>query len=350
MAAAPSIPETMRAVQYTSVTGGLENNLHVTTTFPLPKTARALPAGSTLVKVTHASLNPADYKFPELPLVGRLLFARPCVPGADFAGTVVQTTVPHLTAGQTVFGRVWGETNSSPITRWGSLGEYIVVPAKAICAGPEGVAPSHLACLGTAALTAYQAIAPYTSAGDRVLVNGGSGGVGTFAIQVAVARGCRVTAVCSAANADLCRSLGAENVIDYGAEDVLTALNREGPVYAHVLDAVCSSSRLYFGCHGFLKPGGVFVSIGGDTGWAMVRDTVAMACLPAFLGGGKRSWKFLMVKVDPGHWARLAEWMREAKVKAVVAQEFDLENAADAFRALRTKRTKGKLVVRVASD
>jgi NADPH:quinone reductase-like Zn-dependent oxidoreductase len=332
----------MRAAQWSTISGGLDRSLKSTTTAPLPPGAAPLGPNSTLVKVSHAALNPIDYKLAETPLLNLLLFPRrPATPGRDFAGTVVSTTLPSLKPGQRVFGQA----------KTGSLAEYAVVDKASIAPLPDSVSLRDGATLGVAGLTAYLCVSPYVGPGCKVLVNGGSGGVGTFVIQAAKAAGASVvTAICSGPNAELCRSLGADDVIDYRAENAVAALKRSGRQYDHVVDTVFPGAELYWNCHHYLKPQGVYISIAGNISLKGVWDLVSVSFWPGWLGGGQRSFLQLLEKPNPELYETVAQWMAEGKMKAVIEEEFSLEDAGEAFARLKTGRTRGKLVVRVAGD
>jgi NADPH:quinone reductase-like Zn-dependent oxidoreductase len=145
-----------------------------------------------LIQVHVASLNPVDYKLPELPIVGRMAFSKPATPGLDFSGKVVEAGPDcHLKVGQMVYGKV------EPSQAVGTLGEYIIGSKAGTIALPDGVDVEQASTLGVCGLVTYQALAPNVKAGDRVFINGGSGGTGTFAVQIAKALGCHVTTTCS---------------------------------------------------------------------------------------------------------------------------------------------------------
>lgn len=331
----------MRAAQWSKMSGGLEKSLRPTAAAKLPKGAQPLGPTATLVRVAYAAINPVDYKLAEAPIVNRLVFGRPATPGGDFAGTVVATNSARFAPGQRVFGTA----------KTGSLAEYAVVEEQSVAALPDNVSFRDAATLGIAGLTAYQCVAPYVKPGGKVLVNGGSGGVGTYAIQMAKAAGASlVTVVCSGANAELCRSLGADEVIDYRAEDPVAALRRSGRQYDHVVDTVFHNADLYWNCHHYLKPHGVYLSIAGNMSLKGVWDLVAASLWPRWLGGGQRKFFQLLEKKNPQEYGVIAQWLSEGKVRAVIEEEFPLEDAAKAFARLKTGRTRGKLVIKVAGE
>ena len=333
----------MKAAAWHSTKGGIDKNLKATTTHPLPKSATSLPKDSTLVRVAYASLNPADYKIPELPLLGRLAFSSG-VPGMDFAGTVVSSTSPHFKPGERVFGTL-------PPPYGGALGEYVVVGGNDRCLlVPEGVDLRDAATLGVAGLTALQTIAPFVekSGGSKVFINGGSGGVGSYQIQLAKILGCYVTASCSGTNVEFCKSLGADEVIDYKTEDIVQALTRKGNAFDLIVDNVFNNgAALYWASAKYLKPAGTYVSIAGNASIETTRTFLSIMFWPKWLGGGERKFKFVVTDANHKEFAQLAAWMAEGKLKACIEREFELENAAEAFTRLKAGRTRGKLVVKV---
>ncbi|KAL1588966.1 hypothetical protein WHR41_02521 [Cladosporium halotolerans] len=336
---ASALGDTMRAAAYESTAGGLHKNLKATSSWPLPKNAKNLSKDQTLVRVSYASLNPVDYKVPELPLLGRFVFSKG-VPGLDFAGTVIESTLPHLKPGE----RVFGET--APPS-FGALGEYLIASKEACVPIPDGVEPKHAATLGVAGLTAYQTIAPFIKSGSKVLINGGSGGVGTYQIQIAKILGCYVTTTCSGANAELVKSLGADEVIDYRSQDVVQTLTRSGNQYDLIIDNVFADADLYWASPKYLKPEGSYVTIAGNAKFSVIKNILSIFLWPKALGGGQRKFQFVTCVANAVQYAELAKWMAEGKLKAIIEQEFSLDDAGKGYERLKTGRTRGKLVVKV---
>ena len=335
------LPPTMRAAQWTSITGGIEKNLRINTAAPVP-TAPTNPAEpSTLVRVAYSSINPVDYKLPEFAIFRALKLSTPAIPAGDFAGTVVQTTLPDLKPGDLVFGR------SDP-PHFGALGEYVVVNGRDnVVKLPEGVSTEDAATLGVAGLTAYQCIAPYVKEGSKVFINGGSGGTGTFGIQIAKILGCRVTTTCSGANVEFCRSLGADEVIDYRTTDVLKHLRRQGTRYDLLVDNV-GSLEIYWNAHDYLKSDGLYIDIAGTATLTHAINMLKVLYIPAWLGGGKRAANFLRRKSSAVDFAKIAQWIAEGKLRPVIEKIYALDEAAEAFARLKTGRSRGKLVIKVA--
>jgi NADPH:quinone reductase-like Zn-dependent oxidoreductase len=186
------LPATMRAWQWSTCSTTLEDAIELIESAPLPTAKRSLVSGESLVKVYAAALNQVDYKLAELPVVGRMAIPKPATPGLDFAGKVVQVGPGcDVKVGQMVFGKL------EPKQQFGTLGEYIIGSKAGTVPIPDGVSAEQAATLGVCGLVTYQCLAPNVKAGDRVFINGGSGGTGTFAIQIAKALGCYVTTTCS---------------------------------------------------------------------------------------------------------------------------------------------------------
>ncbi|KAI4131267.1 MAG: hypothetical protein LQ338_001292 [Usnochroma carphineum] len=349
-----TLPSTMRAWQYTRTTGGLEKNLSLNPSAPLPTPK----PDQHLVRVIAAALNPVDYKPAEIPGVARFAIAKPATPGIDFAGSIIRPATatpsgshPPLKAGQLVFG----SCGTTPLAG-GALREFSVANATSAVPIPEGVSPIDAATIGVAGLTAYQSIVPHVKRGDRVFINGGSGGTGVFGIQFAKAAGCHVTTACSTANVELCRTLGADEVVDYKKEkviDVLLSTAKEGErkKFDHAVDNVGSDESLALHSHEFLRPGAVFVIVGGEASFKSLYQTLRRKMWPGFLPGGvKGNVVGFWPKQKPEDLRQIGEWMQAGKVKAVVDARFPFEEAPRAFEKLKTGRARGKIVVDVAAS
>ncbi|EXJ64138.1 hypothetical protein A1O7_00474 [Cladophialophora yegresii CBS 114405] len=364
-ASAASIPSTMRAWQFSSTHGGLEKNLTLNTAAPLPPhDAHSLGKDKLLVQVLAMSLNPVDYKIAELPLVGRFAIKTPASPGLDFAGRVVavgeglqgDSSSPKTGISELVFGRLDGPT------QFGTLAEYTLARRAGVALLPKGVSPKDAACVGTAGLTAYQCIVPHLprvkrqddgSDTARVFINGGSGGTGTFGIQIAKAMGCYVATSCSAGNAELCRNLGADEVVNYAATDVIEALTQSAAKngkFDLVVDNVGGDGRLFWQCHRFTNPKATYVQVGAPIGLHTVWEMATKYLWPGLLGGGKRKFKFLGVGNDSRQFEEIGKWMADGKVRPVVAEALPMQDAPKAFEKIKTERTKGKIVVVLSEE
>jgi NADPH:quinone reductase-like Zn-dependent oxidoreductase len=331
----------MKAWQYSSTKGGLEKNLKLNASAAVPKAK----SSQHLVQIFHTALNPVDYKPAEIPYVGRMIVPNLATPGVDFAGRIVTpASGSSLKAGQLVFGMA-----GSPLAG-AALREYTVIENEGIAALPEGVAPVDAATVGVAGLTAYQAIVPKVKKGDRIFINGGSGGTGVFGIQIAKAVGCYVTTSCSTANVGLCKELGADEVIDYKKTSIVEALIASPEKFDHVVDNVGADTQLYWRCHEYTKPEAVFVQVARSRWLKNVTDAFKIQLLPGFLGGGKRKQEGFLAKPNARDLEQIGTWMKEGKVKAVIDQRFPFEEAPKAFEKLKTGRAKGKIVVDVAPE
>ncbi|KAH7151757.1 hypothetical protein B0J13DRAFT_546764 [Dactylonectria estremocensis] len=338
--------DTMKAWQYGSFNGNLEDSLTINPSIPLP-TPSSLGKDKLLVKVISASINPVDYKLPESGIIGKLMVSLPATPGLDFCGRITAKHPSNETfqVGQLVFGGF----NSS--NQMGTLGEYTVISSQCCALVPPGVSPNSAAAVGTAATTAYQSLTSDTlQPGALVFINGGSGGVGTWSVQLAKALGANVVTTCSTHNVELCQSLGADEVIDYKKVDVVTHLRQKGPTFDLVIDNVGNDPELYNQSDLFIKPGGTFVQVGvGEAvSFKGVALTIGKQLWPSIL----RSRKFYFVNMKNGTecFQRIGGWMAEGKVKPVIAAEYRWEDVPEAFKKLREGHLSGKIVITVSVD
>jgi NADPH:quinone reductase-like Zn-dependent oxidoreductase len=349
---ASEVPKTMKAWQFSSAFPTIESNLKLNNNAPLPDGASTLQPDQVLVKVIAAGLNPVDFKFAEIPWLGRLIVGSPSTPAMDFAGRVVATghntkksATADLKPGQLVFGRL-----DIP-SKFGTLAEYTIAPRKGCVALPPCVSPVDAVCSTSVALTAYQSIVHRMKyhAGKRVFINGGSGGCGTFGIQIAKAMGCHVVTSCSTPNIDLCRSLGADVVIDYKDSDLVAELKSMQP-FDLVVDNVGIPTDLYWVAPSFTNPGAPYVQVGAlAVTPAFILGNFFKARWPGWLGGGKRPWEFMHIQNNVQDYAQLGQWMQEGKLRAIVDQVFDMEDKGPvkAYQKLRTGRARGKIIVKI---
>jgi NADPH:quinone reductase-like Zn-dependent oxidoreductase len=281
-----------------------------------------------LIRVAAAVVNPADclLRGGGLRLVARQKM--PFVPGADVAG-VVEAIGPDVTrfgVGDPVYAML-------PNTAGGSYAEYAVAAEGTVASIPSGLNLGEAAGVPLAALTALQALCDRANlaAGARVLVNGASGGVGTFAVQVSRAMGARVTGVASGRNADLVRGLGADEFLDYTLEDVTVGKAR----YDAVLDAanVLSFRKV----RRVLGPNGVFITVNPFIG------RLSPGWLARFRGG--RRIESVLVRPSGSDLERIGAWIGVGEVKPVIDRSYPLAEAAAAHRLSESRRAHGKLVL-----
>ncbi|KAF2735838.1 reticulon-4-interacting protein 1, mitochondrial precursor [Polyplosphaeria fusca] len=331
---------TMRAWQFKSTGGGLENNLFMPAAgIPRPK----IKDHEILVEVYSMALNPVDYKVAELPLVSRLMVSLPSTPGMDFCGRVdaIGSKVDWASVDQVVFGSRLGQFSN------GTLAQFSPVSKEMCTVMPDGLQVDDAASVGVVGVTGYQALKPFVKEGDKVFINGGSGGTGVWTIQIAKLLGCHVTTTCSTTNIDICKSLGADEVIDYKSVNIIKTLQEKGQVFDHTVDNIGSPIDLYHNSHLFLKPSGRFVQVGFQPAFGSVAQLVGDMIRPGFLGGGKRKYTHIMAGPHQDQFRDLGQWMKEGKIRPVVDSVFEFEEAPRAFEKLKTGRAKGKIVIRV---
>lgn len=342
--AAATTPQAMRIWKYTSAKGGLENNLKLHTSEPLPKPR----PDQHLIKVVAVGLNPVDFKPAEAPFIGRFAVKKPATPGFDVAGTIITPADgSSLEPGQLVFGAA----STNPLAG-GALAEYITPPAKTLCPAPPGVSPLILAGAPIAAVTAHGSLVPYVHAGSRVFINGGSGGVGTYGIQIAKIAGAHVTVSCSTRNVDLCRSLGADEVLDYTKRpllDQLRGIAAQVRPFDHVVDNVFNDPELYFQAHAYTTPDAKFVEVASGPTLEFLRFALRAMILPAFLGGGRRKFVLAAADIKSETLVRIGRWIADGEIKAVTDQTFSMDEVVEAFKRLKTGRARGKIIVSVSN-
>lgn len=335
-----TLPETMRAARRFR-SGRLETAIQVGSDVPLPKLASDLPDEHVLVKVHFTALNPIDLKFPESPIISK--FLNTTIPCLDFAGTVVSSRSSRFKICEAIFGQ------TQP-PNFGACAEYIVVDAQHCAKVPEGVELEDAATIGIAGLMAYQSIVPFVKANDRIFINGGSGGVGTYGIQIAQAIGCSVVVACSGKNAELCKGLGADYVIDYRKQDVADALEKSNEQFDLIVDNVFPNLDIYWRCHKFLRPDRRYVTtaIRPEVGFAW--NALKVFLWPTALGGGRRTFSIAARKSSTADYEQIAAWIQDGTVKPAIEHVYAIEDVAEAFERLRSGRVRGKLVVKLTQS
>lgn len=286
-----------------------------------------------------------DYKPAELPGIRHLILPRPASPCIDFCGKVVEPADgSSVKPGQWVFGA------ASVHLLGGALAQFIIAKQEEVAILPDGLDPKWAAGICIAGLTAYQTIVPYCKEGSNLFINGGSGGTGVFGIQIAKAIGCHVTTTCSTANVELCKSLGADEVIDYKTQDILEVLKSSGRKYDRVVDNVGHDAKLYWKAHEYTSAKTPYTTVGGIMTFSFFMEAVAMRLLPSFLGGGQRKIVEYMTQRNTEDLSQVGMWMKDGKVKPITDSVFQFEDAIPAFEKLKTGRAKGKIIVVVSPD
>jgi NADPH:quinone reductase-like Zn-dependent oxidoreductase len=303
--------------------------------------AKPIPADSeVLIRVRSASINPYDWHFMRGEPYPLRLMAGVRAPkfrglGVDVAGEVeaIGTKVTQFKPGDAVFGGCKG-----------SLAEYACGSESQLAIKAHNITFEQAASVGIAASTALQALRDkgHIQPGQKVLINGASGGVGTFAVQIAKSFGAEVTGVCSSSNVEMVRSIGADHVIDYKRTDFTQGEER----YHILLD--CVGNRSLSACRRILNRDGLYIAAGGTAGrWmtgVLVR-TLTMRVLSTF---GKRKFLGLIANINKQDLIFIGEMMTAGRLTPVIDRRYRLTDVAQAIRYLEDGHARGKVVVSVA--
>jgi NADPH:quinone reductase-like Zn-dependent oxidoreductase len=291
-----------------------------------------------LIRVHAASLNAWDWEaLHGTPFVNRLIFGllhpKKQILGSDIAGRIeaVGKHVRRLRVGDDVFGDLSGA--------WGGFAEYVCAGETALALKAPSMTFAEAAAIPQAAMLALQGLRDrgHVRSGQKLLINGAGGGVGTFAVQIAKLYGAEVTAVDSPEKLDMLRSLGAEHVIDYSQEDFTRSARR----YDLILDV--KTTRSLLDCARALRPGGVYVTVGGS----MARLFQALFLAPWIRLTQKKSIRIVALKPNRGL-AYMKELCEAGKVVPVIDGPYKLSELPEAFRYFGAGRHKGKVVITVA--
>ncbi|HUB28798.1 MAG TPA: NAD(P)-dependent alcohol dehydrogenase [Terracidiphilus sp.] len=289
-----------------------------------------------LIQVHAAAVNPLDYHLLKGgPILFRLLFGghKPHQPGVDVAGIVeaIGRGVTQLKPGDAVFG-----------TCRGAFAEYAVGPESSLAVKPVGVSFEAAAASPIAALTALQGLRDRgkIQPGQRILINGASGGVGTFAVQLGKIFGAHVTAVCSAGNADLVRSLGADAVIDYARQDFTLGRERYDLIFDLAGNHSFAAYRRILTAHGICVGAGVLA--GPKSLLVMFAGLLGKLVRSRF---SSRKFTFFMAKVNPKDLSLVGELLAGGQLRPVIDRRYSLAEVPEAMRCQGTWHARGKLVV-----
>jgi NADPH:quinone reductase-like Zn-dependent oxidoreductase len=297
-----------------------------------------------LVKVHAASANPADWHTMRgAPFLARLVngLFKPKHPGlgADVAGRVeaVGSSVTQFQVGDDVFGCL-------SLNEMSSFAEYVCAREDTLVLKPAKLTFEQAAAVPLAALTALQGLRDtgHIQSGQKVLVNGASGGVGTFAVQIAKALGAEVTGVCSTRNLDMVRSIGADHVIDYTRDD----FTQNGQQYDLLYCAV--GNRSISDYKRALKPQGVCV-VAGFTNLRLLFEHMILGPFRS-KAGGQRVGLMPTMQSTKKDLVFMRELLEAGKVVPVIDKRYPLSETAEAIRYLETGRARGKVIVAVAAD
>ena len=298
-----------------------------------------------LIKVRAASLNALDAYMIRDAWLNRLIFGlrkpRDTRLGRDVAGQVeaVGKDATQFKPGDEVFG----------ISR-GSLAEYAVTPERALVIKPPSVSFEQAASVPLAGLTALQGLRKgKIQPGQKVLINGATGGVGTFAVQIAKSFGAEVTAVCSTRNVDLVQSIGADHVINYTKEDFTKSDQR----YDVIFDNVCNHS--FFERRRVLNPRGICILAGMGGAGVKGGEAIGRIAGNLFTARGLSSFtdqKFVnyMTKMSKDDLIMLGDLIQTGKVRPVIERIYTLDDAPQALCQLDAGHARGKLVITIGEE
>ena len=290
-----------------------------------------------LIKVRAASLNPLDYHLLRHPFIRRLLFARSkqkiTRPGRDVAGEVeaVGSLVTQFKPGDAIFGSCGG-----------AFAEYTSTSESAVVIKPDNVTFEQAASVPVAAMTALQGLRDKgrIQPGQKVLISGASGGVGTFAVQIAKSFGAEVTGVCSTRNVEMVRSIGADQVIDRTQEDFTKSAQR----YDLILD--CFATHSLSAIWHVLNPRGRYIGVGGPFGSmiGMLAGQITQLVLSRLVS---QQFGSFMAKLNQEDLAIMGALMEAGKVTPVIDRRYRLSETPEAIRYLEEGHARGKVVITV---
>lgn len=326
------VPEKMNAIKIAEYAGYQDfdtSKLVFSSDVPTP-TAKA---GEVLIRVLASSVNPIDWKC----LSGALKAAFPVpfpdfVPGFDAAGVVaaVGEGVERLKVGDCVWTDVIRRTDAGVIL--GAYSQYVSVPQTKVSLAPTNMSPIQAATVPLASLTSLQMLQKVKAEkGTNVLILGASGGTGSFAVQIAKAMGCNVTATCSGKNSEFVKSLGADTIVDYREKK----WQDEVKDVDAVVDCV-GENEVCKNANSVLKDGGQFVTIASQE---IRTHTFERGVVGSFLLTNSESVSDL---------DQLKAWVESGAIKTTIAQVFPLDKVADAFKTSMAGRVTGKLAIEIA--
>src|SRR4029077_6321324 len=301
-----------------------------------------------LMKVRAASVNPLDEGL--IKGGGRMVngLHKPKITrlGVDVAGQVeaVGRKVTHFKAGDEVFGACIRDAHDSALRVWipqGAFAEYACAPESALVMKPDNVTFEQAASTPVAAFTALQGLRDkgQIQPGQKVLINGAAGGVGTFAVQIASSFGAEVTGVCSTRNVDRVRFIGADRVIDYTQED----FTNSGQRYDLIFD--CVGNHSLSACRRVLNPGGICGMVGDRSGRGMVG--ILTRLIVALVLSWFVSQKFVTFLARPSKddLTIMHDLMKAGKVTPVIDKRYRLSDVPEAIRYLGGGHARGKVVI-----
>jgi NADPH:quinone reductase-like Zn-dependent oxidoreductase len=308
-----------------------------------------------LIKVRAAAVNPLDCGLPKgaARIVTGLRKPKVTRLGVDVAGQVeaVGRHVTQFKPGDEVFGVCISNPQASGVAVWicqGAFAEYACAPESTLVIKPENVTFEQAASAPLAAFTALQGLRDKgkIQPGQKVLINGAAGGVGTFAVQIAKAFGAEVTGVCSTRNVEMVQAIGADQVIDYSREDFTKSRHR----YDLLFDCIVNHSAL--ACRRALNPKGIYIGVGGPHGpWlgAMARMFTALFIALVLSPFASRKLVIFLARPNKEDLITMRELMVTGKVTPVIDRCYTLSEVPEAIRYLEAGHARGKVVISLES-
>lgn len=282
------------------------------------------------IEVRATSINPVDWKIRKGMLKVLTGNKFPLILGFDVAGVVAEIgdKVTDFKSGDEIYAYL-------DTTPGGAYAEYVTVSPKVVCLKPNNMSYFEAAAVPLAATTALQALRDKgkISKGQKVLINGASGGVGTFAVQIAKAWETQVTAVCSSKNVELVKSLGADRVIDYTQQD----FTKEQEKYDIIFDVI--SKRSFSECKKNLQPNGIYITLLPSP------DVIFQGVFTSFFPGKKA--KLFLAKANSSDLAYLKDLIEAGKVRAIIDRTYPLSEIVAAHTYSESERAVGKIVITV---
>lgn len=292
-----------------------------------------------LVKVHVASVNSWDWDLLRGDFINRLIFRgftkpRLKILGADMAGVISELgkNVTNFKIGDEVFADL---CNSD----WGAFAEYVCVSEEVLAKKPSNLSFEEVAALPQAGVMAYQCLNDFKKlkVGDKVLINGAGGGVGSYLIQMAKAQGAEVTGVDSKGKIELMKSLGADIVVDYAEED----FTKNGKSYDRIIDVV--ASRSIYSYKKSLSPDGIFIMVGGKP------KTIMQTMLLGPILSMMEDKKLVVLMHEPNKdLDKIVDLLASTKVRSVIDDAYPLSDTADAIQKIGDGKVKGKVLIRVS--
>ncbi len=287
-----------------------------------------LKEGEILVRIRAAGVNPVDAVITKGYYKDMMPHSFPIIPGWDFAGVIEERG--HAARRFEVGDEVFAYARRTEV-KWGTFAEYIVIPESYIAKRPQNISMEAAAAIPLAGLTAYQSLYQYgkLNQGQKLLILGASGGVGSFAIQLAKAKGAEVIGVASSKNHNYMKSLGADHTIDYNERDVGESVKE---IYPEGVDLIfdCTSGETLQQSLKILKDSGKLVSIlnQGDE----LDEEI--------------DFNFVFVEPNALQLDHLRQLVKDEKVKVEVSSVFRLEEVVEALKQIETLHTTGKIVIK----